>query len=219
MAEAMGLRERKKRQTGRRIHRAAIGLFVERGFDQVSVQEIADAAEVSKMTVFNYFPTKEDLVFKAMEEHFSDAARAVRDRAPGESAVDAVRGQFLEMVENRDPAIGLDPEPFARQIRQLVLATPVLTERAFLAAQRGARELAALLAEETGDLMRATVAAATLSAARNALIEEHHRRVTEGESLDQIAAEAPERARAAFDLIESGLRGYAVRGSGDSGDA
>ncbi|WP_018547474.1 TetR/AcrR family transcriptional regulator [Streptomyces sp. LaPpAH-108] len=219
MAEAMGLRERKKRQTGQRIYRVAIDLFVERGFDHVSVQEIADAAEVSKMTVFNYFRTKEDLVFKPMEEHFSDTARAVRDREPGESAVDAVRRQFLEMIENRDPAIGLNPDPFARRIRQLVLSTPVLTERAFLAAQRGARELAALLAAETGDLMRATVAAATLSAARSALIEEHHRRVAEGESLDLIAAEAPERARAAFELIETGLRGYAVRAPEAARDA
>ncbi|MEU4150437.1 helix-turn-helix domain-containing protein [Streptomyces sp. NPDC026659] len=219
MAEAMGLRERKKRQTGQRIYRVAIDLFVERGFDDVSVQEIADAAEVSKMTVFNYFHTKEDLVFKPMEEHFADAARAVRDREPGESAVDAVRRQFLEMIENRDPAIGLNPDPFAHRIRQLVLSTPVLTERAFLAAQRGARELAALLAAETGDLMRATVVAATLSAARNALIEEHHRRVAEGESMDLIAAEAPARARAAFDLIDNGLRGYAVRESGGARDA
>src|SRR3954452_2625164 len=105
--EAMGLRERKKLQTERRIYRTAVELFVERGFDNVSVQEIADAAEVSKMTVFNYFGSKEDLVFVPVEDHFSDAARAVRERKPGESAVDAVRRQFLEMAEARDPAIGL----------------------------------------------------------------------------------------------------------------
>ncbi len=63
----------------------------EKSFDAVSVQEIADAAEVSKMTVFNYLGTEEDLVFRPIEDHFSDAARAVRDRAPGESAVAAVR--------------------------------------------------------------------------------------------------------------------------------
>ncbi|MET7286893.1 helix-turn-helix domain-containing protein [Streptomyces sp. NPDC005573] len=212
--EAMGLRERKKLQTAHRIYRTAIGLFVERGFDNVSVQEIADAAEVSKMTVFNYFGTKEDLVFRPMEEHFGDVARAVRERKPGESAVDAVRRQFLELVEGRDPAIGLTPDPFARQVRQLVLGTPVLMERAFLAAQRGTRELAALLAAETGDLMQATVAAATLSAARNALVEEHHRRVAEGESADRVAADAAERARVAFGLVENGLRDFAVKGRG-----
>ncbi|MFG2882808.1 TetR/AcrR family transcriptional regulator [Streptomyces sp. NPDC048297] len=211
MAEPMGLRERKKLQTASRIYRVAIGLFAERGFDQVSVQEIADAAEVSKMTVFNYFGTKEDLVFRPLEEHFGDAARAVRERQPGESAVDAVRRQFLEMVEGRDPSVGLYPEPFVGQVRQLVQETPVLMERAFLAAQKGTRELAALLAADTGDRMLATVAAASLSAARNALVEENHRRVGEGEDPDRVAADAAERARSAFGLVENGLKGFAVR--------
>ncbi|MFJ9543586.1 TetR/AcrR family transcriptional regulator [Streptomyces sp. NPDC101225] len=208
-AEAMGLRERKKRQTEMRIWQVAVDLFVERGFDHVSVQEIADAAEVSKMTVFNYFGTKEDLVFRPMEEHFGDAARAVRERAPGESAVQAVRRQFLEMVGARDPSIGLNPQPFARQVRQLVRDTPVLMERAVLAAQQGTRDLAALLAEETGDLMLATVAAAMLSAARNALVEEHHLRIGEGEHVDAVAADAAERAEQAFALVERGLADYA----------
>ncbi|MFC7259106.1 TetR/AcrR family transcriptional regulator [Streptomyces lutosisoli] len=211
MAEAMGLRERKKLQTAMRIYRTAVGLFAERGFDNVSVQEIADAAEVSKMTVFNYFGTKEDLVFLPMEEHFGDAARAVRDRLPGESAVEAVRRHFLEMVESRDPAVGLNSEPFARQVRGLVMETPVLMERAFLAAQKGTRDLAAALAEETGDLMLGTIAAAMLSAARNALIEEHHRRVDAGESVDTVAADAAERAERAFALVEHGLGDYARR--------
>ncbi|MFF4350649.1 TetR/AcrR family transcriptional regulator [Streptomyces sp. NPDC001530] len=211
MAEAMGLRERKKLQTAMRIYRTAIGLFVERGFENVSVQEVADAAEVSKMTVFNYFGTKEDLVFRPMEEHFGDVARAVRERKPGESAVEAVRRQFLELVEARDPSVGLHSEPFARQVRRLVMETPALMERAFLAAQKGTRDLAGILAEETGDAMLATVVAATLSAARNALVEEHHNRIEAGESPDTVAADAAERARQAFDLIEKGLSGYAVR--------
>ncbi|WP_405949093.1 TetR/AcrR family transcriptional regulator [Streptomyces prunicolor] len=209
MTEVMGLRERKKLETARRIIRTAIALFVERGFDNVSVQEIADAADVSKMTVFNYFGTKEDLVFWPMEEHFGDAARAVRERPPGESALDAVRRQFLEMVETRDPAVGLHNEPFARQLRELVMRTPVLKERAFLAAQKGTRDLAAHLAEETGDLMLAMVAAAMISAARNALIEEHYRRIDAGEPVTTVAAEAPERADRAFKLVEHGLGDYA----------
>ncbi|MDV9173325.1 helix-turn-helix domain-containing protein [Streptomyces sp. W16] len=208
MTEAMGLRERKKLETAKRIIRTAIDLFSERGFDGVSVQEIADASDVSKMTVFNYFGTKEDLVFWPMEEHFGDAARAVRERAAGESAVDAVRRQFLEMVATRDPAVGLHTEPFARQLRELVMATPVLKERAFLAAQRGTRDMAAHLAEETGDLMLAMVAAAMISAARNALIEEHYHRIDAGEPVTTVAADAPERAERAFALVEHGLGDY-----------
>lgn len=204
----MGLRERKKIETARRIVRIAIALFGERGFDNVSVQEIADAADVSKMTVFNYFGTKEDLVFRPMEDHFGDAARAVRERRSGESAVDAVRRQFLELVEARDPSVGLANEVFVRQLRELVLGTAVLRDRVFLAAQKGTRDLAAYLAEETGDLMLATVAAAMISAARNALIEEHWRRVDAGEPVATVAADAPERAARAFALVESGLGDY-----------
>ncbi len=207
----MGLRERKKLQTAMRIYRTAVGLFAEKGFDNVSVQEIADAAEVSKMTVFNYFGTKEDLVFSPIEEHFGDLARAVRERPSGETAVDAVRRQFLELVENRDPSVGLHSEPFARQVHRVVRETPVLMERAFLAAQKGTRDLAAALAEETGDLTLATIAAAMLSAARNALIEEHHRRAEAGDSLDDIAAAAPRHAERAFALVEHGLADYARR--------
>ncbi|MEV5878761.1 helix-turn-helix domain-containing protein [Streptomyces sp. NPDC052101] len=211
MAEELGLRQRKKRDTMWRIYRTALDLFVERGFDKVSVQEIADASEVSKMTVFNYFGTKEDLVFRPMEEHFGDAARAVRDRRPEESAVDAVRRQFLEMVEARDPSVGLHSEPFVLQVRRVVEETPVLRERAVLGAQRGIRAMTDVLAEETGDPLLATVAATTLSTARNVLIEEHHRRLAAGESPETIAADAAERARQAFDLVENGLKGYAVK--------
>ncbi|MGW3498700.1 TetR/AcrR family transcriptional regulator [Streptomyces sp. NPDC001020] len=209
--EAMGLRERKKLQTAMRIYRTAVALFVEKGFDAVSVQEIADAAEVSKMTVFNYFGSKEELVFRPMVEHFSDAARAVRERAPGESAVDAVRRQFLEMIERRDPSIGLNGEPFARRIREVIVATPALMERAYAESEKGARELADVLAEETGDATLALVAAAALTAARNALVEEHHRRIDSGETVDEVAADAAERAHRAFGLIAEGLSGYALK--------
>lgn len=82
MTEGMSLRERKKLQTRHRLLAAATALFAERGFDKVSVAEIAEAAEVSKMTVFNYFAGKEDLVLAPMEEHIGDVARAVRDRPP-----------------------------------------------------------------------------------------------------------------------------------------
>ncbi|MFL4949525.1 TetR/AcrR family transcriptional regulator [Streptomyces sp. MMS24-I31] len=211
MAEAMGLRERKKRETALRIYRTAIALFVQRGFDNVSVQEIADAAEVSKMTVFNYFGSKEDLVLAPAKEHFGDVARAVRERGPGESAVEAVRRQFLEMIEARDPSVGLNSEPLSRQVRRLVADTPVLVERAFVSFQKATRGLAAILAEETGDPMLATVAAAMLSSARNALIEEFHRRIAEGETPDEVAADATERAHRAFALAENGLRDYARR--------
>ncbi|MEU6088768.1 hypothetical protein ABZ865_18470 [Streptomyces sp. NPDC047085] len=146
-----------------------------------------------------------------MEEHFGDAARAVRERQPGESAVDAVRRQFLEMVAGRDPSVGLTPGRSPVRCARSCRRHRVLMERAFLAAQKGTRELAELLAGDAGDRMLATVAAASLSAARDALIEEHHRRLAAGETPEQVAADAAERARAAFGLVENGLKDYAVR--------
>ena len=74
-----GLRERKKRERRKAISDVAMGLFAERGYDAVTVAEIARAADVSEQTVFNYFPAKEDLVFDE-EEQMREALEA-RDRA------------------------------------------------------------------------------------------------------------------------------------------
>src|SRR6201996_1917742 len=98
MAQAKGLRERKKEQTRAAITHTAIGLFLEHGFEQVSIAEIAEAAGVAKQTVTNYFPNKEDLVIRAQDGLIPDLAGAVRGRAPGESPVAAlhrfVRGEL-----------------------------------------------------------------------------------------------------------------------------
>ena len=80
---APGLRERKRAQTQRSIWSEAIALFLEHGFEAVTVNRIAAAANVSKMTVFNYFPTKEDLVITPMREHIGDAAHAGACARPG----------------------------------------------------------------------------------------------------------------------------------------
>ena len=95
MAEE-GLRERKKRQTRQAIAEAARRLFRERGFAAVTVAEVARAADVSQQTVFNYFPTKEDLFFSGMEAFEAQLVDAVRQRAPGESALGAFRRALLE---------------------------------------------------------------------------------------------------------------------------
>ena len=86
----MGLRESKKLQTRQAIAEAAMGLFVERGFDHVTVGEIARAARVSEKTVFNYFPTKEDIFFDEVPARLEALSEAVRNREPGQSLVDAM---------------------------------------------------------------------------------------------------------------------------------
>ncbi|MCX4665975.1 TetR/AcrR family transcriptional regulator [Streptomyces sp. NBC_01381] len=208
MTEELGLRERKKRQTASRIWRAAVDLCSERGFDHVSVAEIAEAAEVSKMTVFNYFGTKEGVIVSPMEEHVGDAADAVRARRPGASAVTAMREVFLEQVAARDPAVGLSGDPRAMKVRQLVGDTPTLAHRMVVFHMRAMQLLTEALVEETGDRVLAGVAAAQLLGARNALIMENHRRTLEGDPLDTIAEDCAAHAERAFEQVEKGLQGY-----------
>src|SRR5919204_696841 len=81
----MGLRERKKQQTRELLAETARRLFTERGFERVSVAEIAREADVSEKTVFNYFPTKEDLVYWRLETFESELLRAIGERPRGES--------------------------------------------------------------------------------------------------------------------------------------
>jgi len=87
----VGLRETKKQETRREIADTAMRLFVQRGFDRVTVAEVAAAARVSEKTVFNYFPTKEDLFFDEVPEREDRIVEAIRDRAPGEPVVAALR--------------------------------------------------------------------------------------------------------------------------------
>ena len=92
----MGLRETKKQQTRQQIAAQAMRLFVTRGFDHVTVAEVAEAAGISQKTVFNYFPTKEDLFFDEVPEREAALVEAIRGRAPGESILAALRGLQLE---------------------------------------------------------------------------------------------------------------------------
>ena len=89
-----GLRERKKQQTREAIAETARRLFSERGFERVTVAEIAREARVAEKTVFNYFPTKEDLVYWRLETFEDELLEAVRGRDPGESVL-AAFGRFV----------------------------------------------------------------------------------------------------------------------------
>src|SRR5215208_2442716 len=96
MSATPGLRERKKQQTRQAIADTARRLFSERGFDAVTVAEVARAADVSEKTVFNYFPTKEDLFYSRLEAFEDELLGAVRGRKPGETVLDAFRRFVLQ---------------------------------------------------------------------------------------------------------------------------
>ncbi|MFD4762427.1 TetR/AcrR family transcriptional regulator [Streptomyces sp. NPDC058439] len=211
MIEGMSLRERKKLQTRRRLLAAATELFAERGFDKVSVAEIAEAAEVSKMTVFNYFAGKEDLVLAPMEEHVGDVARVVRDRASGQSVLAAVRAQFLAAVESRDPSVGMSDVPVVLGVCRLIQETPALLTRAHAFSMRSFDLLAEALVEEGEEPFIARIAAAQLICTRNALIHANQLRLLAGEPADAIAPDAVALAERGFGLLTNGLGDFATR--------
>jgi AcrR family transcriptional regulator len=86
-----GLRERKRRKTRATIIEVALELFVERGYEETTIAEIADAAEVSPRTIFAYFPSKADILFYDMPEILERLAQVLRDRPEGATALDALR--------------------------------------------------------------------------------------------------------------------------------
>ncbi|MEW2269448.1 TetR/AcrR family transcriptional regulator [Streptomyces griseofuscus] len=145
---AEGLRERKKRQTRQYISDVATGLFIERGFDAVTVAEIADAANVSVNTVYNYFPAKEDLFLDRSAGMVDRLARWVRGRAEGESAAQAVLRELRDEVRAVSPRVGL----FAgyADFMRVIQEAPALRSRLWALAQEVEANLEQELREETG---------------------------------------------------------------------
>jgi AcrR family transcriptional regulator len=206
-----GLRERKKARTRAAISAAAIALFLERGFDAVSVVEIAAAAEVSKRTLFAYFPAKEDLVLHRIADHEQESAEVVRARPPGRAVLDALHEHFLDGLRRRDPVTGLnaDPEPLA--LYELLTSTPSLALRLRLYLARSEEALAAALAETAQaplDPLVARLAAAQITAVQRTLADDNIRRVVdsgEGQVTDRLHRDAVAAADRAFMLLHTGL--------------
>jgi AcrR family transcriptional regulator len=122
-AQVTGRRERKKAATRAAIVRAAHELFLERGFDAVSVREIADRADVSPTTVFTHFPHKEALAFGDEDVRHERLVAAVTDRPPGTSISAALKAHYLAELA----ALGSEPE---RSLLALMEQTPALAEYA-----------------------------------------------------------------------------------------
>jgi AcrR family transcriptional regulator len=208
-----GLRERKKQQTRQLIAETARRLFGERGFERVTVAEIARAAEVSEQTVFNYFPTKEDLVYWRLQSFEEELLATIREREPGEPALTAF-GRFV--LAQRGLLGKQDPQ--ARE--ELAALTRMITESPALLAREQqifagyTASLAALLAEETGaDAadVRPLVAANAMMGVHRAVVHHARRRVVEGARHPRLAAEVHARAEEALALLDGGLAGYAVK--------
>ncbi|WP_285623660.1 TetR/AcrR family transcriptional regulator [Actinoallomurus iriomotensis] len=207
-----GLRERKKRQTRQRISDVATGLFVERGFENVTITEVAAVADVSVNTVYNYFDAKEDLVLPPDEASPQRLADIVRQRAPGESAARAVLARLRDEVRRRDRKLGLT-EGFGR-VFQMMRAAPTLLARLDELGRQMTEALAAVLAAETGaapDDPRPRVVAAQIGWFHALVFAEIGERVTAGQGPDEIATAVLELLDTVEELLGERLLAYAVR--------
>lgn len=210
MSQELGLRERKKQRTRELIADTARRLFVERGFDHVTVAEIARAAEVSDATVFNYFPTKEDLLYWRLESFEQDLLETIRERAPGESFL-AAFGRFV--LQQRGLLAAQDPEAieFLAGLTRTITESPALLARERQIFDRYTTSLAALIAEETGSgtgEVEPWVAANALIGVHRALIDYARRRILAGARNPRLAAEVRSRGKQALASLEAGLGNY-----------
>ncbi|HEY2724399.1 MAG TPA: helix-turn-helix domain-containing protein, partial [Pseudonocardiaceae bacterium] len=144
MVERRGLRERKRLRTRRAIAETAMRLFAARGFDAVTVAEIADAADVAKVTLFKYFPTKESLVLDTAAD--DDPAQIVADRAAGQSPVAALRAYYRAFAA--DPGVDSDQD-LVTPLR-VITTSPTLTAGMHRMFDQQRDALARVLAAEPG---------------------------------------------------------------------
>ncbi len=202
-----GLRERKKQRTHAAISDAAIALFLEHGFNQVSVAQVAEAAEVSKRTLFAYFPTKEDLVLHRLADHETESARVVRARPPRTTPLAALREHFLRGLRERDPITGLNDHPQVLRLTRMILDAPSLAARMEGFRSGAERALAQALVETAGTSdLTARLAAVQIVGVQWTLAQDNAARLAYGQSADERCAGAVADAEEAFRLLENGLR-------------
>jgi AcrR family transcriptional regulator len=198
-----GLRERKKQQVRERISGVATMLFLERGFEAVSVAEIAEAAGVSKMTVFNYFPRKEDLFFDRWPAFAEMITVAVRERPSTQSAPDALRDMWLGLLDRRHPLSGMHDDRIGSFFR-VVLASPALRARVREAIEEVETLVAALFAE-AGEARPEMTAALVVASAR-VCYTAAARRILRGEPVASFAAEQRASIVAAWEAAVTAAR-------------
>ena len=195
----MGLRETKKLRTRQEIADTAMRLFVERGFDHVTVAEVAAAAGVSEKTVFNYFPTKEDLFFDEVPRREAALVGAIRGRAPGESILSALRRlQVAECPRLSSPGFAV----FARIMEE----SPALLAKELEVMARFGQVMTETIQDELGvDERDARIAAGLLVSVHRQLFRTARKNALDGKH----GSAAVRRLRADLDrayyLLEHGL--------------
>jgi AcrR family transcriptional regulator len=203
---AGGLRERKKELTRRQISDTATRMFLEHGFDEVTVADVARAADVSSKTVFNYFARKEDLFFDRSPEAIALITGALEDRAPDETTIGALRRALLGLAATRHPLgrVAARDLPFWRCVER----SPALRARLRELGEEAEDGLGALIARTEGappgDRWPWVKAAAVVAAFRT-LYAHALRRLRDGAPEDEVAAQYAALLARALDAIERGL--------------
>jgi AcrR family transcriptional regulator len=194
-AANLGLRERKKQQTRASIARAALRLFADRGYDETTLADIANAANVAPRTIFAYFESKEDILLCEENGFLSQLKQRLDERPAGTTTVDAIR-EFLASLKH--------PNEEAKLRKQVIAANPDLQVK-----MRGrhaqlepmlAESIAKDLGTEPGDI-RALLIAASMAAAFTSVSDRIFAAESAGEPL------APEHAMAILDQVLEFLRG------------
>jgi AcrR family transcriptional regulator len=188
-----GLRERKKARTRAAIRQHALRLFREQGYAETTVEQIAEAAEVSPSTFFRYFPTKEDVVLR--DEFDPMAVERFEAQPPGLSPIAALRAAMRETFADA-PA---DQIAQWRDLNRLTTSVPELRERALDEWMRSVRLIAGLMAKRLGrdpsDLAVRTLAGAIIGVGISAMIT----------AQDDPSADITALMDAGLELLEAGL--------------
>lgn len=198
------MREERKLRTRERVAATALRLFAERGFEAVSVAEVARVAGVTEKTVFNHFATKEDLVYSGDQRFEAELVGAIGARPPGTPVAAAVAGFLLD----RYAEFGGDPARQERQavLARLVAASPALQARERRILARYAATLREQVARELGvdgdDDLRPQVIAEALIAAHGVVIGAFRRATLSGAPPEAYAPRVLAAAREAFGLLD-----------------
>ncbi|WP_432897520.1 TetR family transcriptional regulator [Micromonospora matsumotoense] len=201
MVEPTGLRARKKARTHDTLADVAITLFLAHGFDQVSVNDIAAAAEVSKPTLFRYFATKEDLVLHRFADHHGESARVVRERPAGVTPLTALHRHFRAGLDRHDPVTGLNDHPEVVAFHRLVFTTASLAGRL----ARYLIEDEEVLAAALGSGIEARLRAAQVLAVHRVLARANWQKIADGRTARAVHPEAVTDADRAFAQLRSGI--------------
>jgi AcrR family transcriptional regulator len=199
----MGLRETKKLATRQQIAGEAMRLFAERGFDTVTVAEIAAAAGVSEKTVFNYFPTKEDIFFDEVPDRLRALTDAVRHRPAGVTVLESLKQQQLaDAPRLTNPRFAI----FAR----ILESSPALLAKEVDVMARFSQVLADALQEDGVRERDARIVAGLLMSVHRQFFRAARRQALAGRTGPSATRRLKAEIARAYELLEHGL-GSAVR--------